>query len=378
MSDFYSFGNSSQPRRVISIEPTFKGGSCRSCSISLKPGELRVKVAYPNILVHYYTKSGTPSFFMHPFCYQANPVDFLHVGPGAYKDTLPIKGFAVNPSESIIGYEKYPDQHEYFRHSFAMYLKEQEQAASMLDEPSSALLQEFTASAKELQELNFTTSAKEKLPKQSMAAESKVVNNAIPILDSTTATAALPPPGTSGSNRKRPSSLLSYQIPMTMEADAEENRIEWRQFHKKWEGPNFAETIQTMTLKPKDATIDKCLHCHCHSIKPERQWASPTEAEKILGISSAILRKLANAREIPVFKRLSGHRVYNIPAIRDYIAKHIIQPKSLQKNPTREIDVGQVLLPSPCAVENASIEETTFITDSETGRSDKFFECNLG
>jgi len=104
MSDFYTLGPTSSPTRVISIEPTLQGGSCRSCGQTLKQGELRIKVAYPNIFVHYYTKSGTPSFFMHPFCFEINPVDFCHGGKGAYNDVLPIKGFAINPSKSVAGY----------------------------------------------------------------------------------------------------------------------------------------------------------------------------------------------------------------------------------------------------------------------------------
>ena len=67
---------------------------------------------------------------MHPFCFEINPVDFCHGGKGAYNDVLPIKGFAINPSKSVAGYEKFPDLHDHFRHSLALYAQEQENTES--------------------------------------------------------------------------------------------------------------------------------------------------------------------------------------------------------------------------------------------------------
>ena len=69
-----------------------------------------------------------------------------------------------------------------------------------------------------------------------------------------------------------------------------------------------------------------CITCGCHisPALPQRQWASPQDSAEILGISSAILRSLAEQRAIPLFKRPSGQRVYNLPAIRAYIAKNTI------------------------------------------------------
>jgi len=76
--------------------------------------------------------------------------------------------------------------------------------------------------------------------------------------------------------------------------------------------------------------MDDCLcSCHCRFSPEELQWATPGDASKVLGISTAILRSLAVARVIPVFIRPSGQRMYNLPSIRKFISEHTLQPKCL-------------------------------------------------
>ncbi len=113
------------PRRVISNEETLKGGTCRSCNQTLNVREPRIKVAYPNVIVQYTARTGSPSFYMHPACYETNPVDFWRIGSSAYKETLPIHGFALNPETDVIGYDKYPDLHHCFDKSRSLSLTEQ-------------------------------------------------------------------------------------------------------------------------------------------------------------------------------------------------------------------------------------------------------------
>jgi len=100
------------PQRQISIEQTVKGGICRSCRQTLTVGEPRIKVMYPNVVVQYSARVGAPSFFMHPECFKSNPVDFWRIGTAAYKETLPVAGFSLDPTRDVLGWEKFPELHQ--------------------------------------------------------------------------------------------------------------------------------------------------------------------------------------------------------------------------------------------------------------------------
>lgn len=114
------------PKRVLSMEETVKGGICRSCKQILNVGEIRIKVSYPNVIVQYAARTGSPSFYLHPSCFVTQPVDFWRIGPAAYKDTLPVQGFAVNPEVDMIGYDRFPELQRCFDKSRILYLEQQE------------------------------------------------------------------------------------------------------------------------------------------------------------------------------------------------------------------------------------------------------------
>ena len=87
-------------------------------------------MAYPDVLVQYAVRSGSPSFFMHPACFATQPVDYSRIGAAAYKDTLPVQGFAVNPEVDVIGFGKFPELHRCFHQSRVLW---EQQAASEAD-----------------------------------------------------------------------------------------------------------------------------------------------------------------------------------------------------------------------------------------------------
>ena len=121
------------PRRVLSIERVVRGGMCRSCGQTLSVGDARIKVAYPDVLVQYAVRIGSPSFFMHLACFATQPVDYSRTGANAYKDTLPVQGFAVNPEADVIGFEKFPELHHCFDQSRVLW---EQQAPSEADAPA--------------------------------------------------------------------------------------------------------------------------------------------------------------------------------------------------------------------------------------------------
>lgn len=55
-------------------------------------------------------------------------------------------------------------------------------------------------------------------------------------------------------------------------------------------------TVQGIVLKEPCIRVSKCCACSCHFPATERQWASPQDAAEILGVSTAIMRSLAHAR----------------------------------------------------------------------------------
>ncbi len=121
------------PKRQLCIELTVKGGICRSCRQTLIVGEPRIRVMYPNMIVQYSARIGAPSFFMHPKCFETNPVDFWRIGTAAYKETTPIAGFSLNPEVDVVGWDKFPELHHCF--SKCQELLEAQQVASVGSSP---------------------------------------------------------------------------------------------------------------------------------------------------------------------------------------------------------------------------------------------------
>jgi hypothetical protein len=327
------------PTRIVSLEPTIKGGACRSCGSHLKPGEIRVKVAYPTVFVHYHTKSGSPSFYLHPLCYKNNPVDFWRVGSSAFKDTYPVDGFVLNPATQVVGYNSYPDLHHCFQRSAELFAKANSVAVISCDhvgDPSSKLEMQQNPTTSTANQPESLDAMSDGLANKDPDAKSAVENTITPVdarLAQPLSTTLSPVSQVKVSGKKRYHALTNSQIPWTWEADREDERIAADRFQawarKRYDTPqDVYDDLDSLTLKPPVATLSKCADCGCHSEKPERRWASPQEASEILGISSAILRNLANSREIPIFKRASGHRVYDIHAIRAFIEKRTIKVKN--------------------------------------------------
>jgi len=70
---------------------------------------------------------------MHPVCFATQPVDYSRIGAAAYKDTLPVQGFAVNPEADVIGFGKFPELHYCFVQSRVLW---EQQAASKAGAPA--------------------------------------------------------------------------------------------------------------------------------------------------------------------------------------------------------------------------------------------------
>ena len=84
------------------------------------------------------------------------------------------------------------------------------------------------------------------------------------------------------------------------------------------------KSTEDITLKQPVKQTVTCGRCFCHAPGSEREWASPKDAAEMLGVTTALLRNLAQSRAVPVFLRPSGQRVYNLPSIRQYIADNTI------------------------------------------------------
>ena len=317
------------PKRVISIEDTVKGGICRSCRQTLNVGEPRIKVTYPNVIVQYAARVGAPAFFMHPECFQSNPVDFLRIGTAAYKETMPVAGFSLNPELDVLGWEKFPDLHHCFSKCQELLLAQQ-----ITSNAASPIL------AKEPVPNTPGVSAVEKKETDRYHSESILTH-----FDEATAT----------SNPESHQHKLELKNPVDILAICPQKRRATDSMGTESAVKRVSATAvnHTPTPEPTDqndqqhlidrkcsrfliqgctqsehyhAGMDDCLcSCHCRFSPEELQWATPGDAAKILGISVAILRSLAVARAIPVFIRPSGQRVYNIPSIRKFISEHTLQ-----------------------------------------------------
>ena len=342
------------PKRVIRIEETVKGGTCRSCGQTLNVGEARIKVSYPNVVVQYAARTGSLSFYMHPICFETQPVDFWRIGSAAYKETLPVQGFAVNPETDIIGYDQFPELQHCFDKSRLLYLKEQEVLLS--SDYKKAAISCPDALSIEPNESSAARTARCSVLKQdgstglpvpacndlrgtdtnSLASAQVVTNDIQSHSQPQRSLQRLCP-------QKRRAEYVRHttapQPKYTSAADDEDERLAYRQFLNNRENgvydqilEQYAEesgdsrhTTQGIVLKKPCVHVSKCCSCSCHFPAAERQWASPHDTAEILGISTAILRSLAHARAVPIFVRPSGQRVYNISSIRKYITENTLQ-----------------------------------------------------
>ncbi len=316
------------PKRAVSIEETVKGGVCRSCKDTLDVGEPRIKVSYPNVIVQYAARVGAPAFFMHPECFKLNPVDFWRIGTAAYKETMPVACFSLNPELDVLGWDRFPEVHHCFRSCRELWLAQQ-----MGSKATSAIPNVSDVSTVERKE----TGRHHLEPMHTCSGETTVV----------------PTPESHDHNFKlklasetlvdiRPHCPQKRRATDTLAADISIKRVsaasnDHAQVHKSTyqEDQQQVADRQSPKLTIQGCTesehyhvgMEDCLcSCHCRFFPEQRQWATPSDAAKILGISVAILRSLAIARAIPVLIRPSGQRVYNIPSIRKFISEHTLQP----------------------------------------------------
>jgi len=341
-----------RPRRVISIEETVRGGMCRSCKQTLNVGEARIKVAYPNVIVQFAARVGSPSFYMHPSCFETQPVDFLQMGSTAYKETLPIQGFAVNPEVDIIGYDRFPELHHCFVKSRTMYLQQQgallSSTADHLTGQGIILIESNGSDINQTDNLAHNDSP--------MCHPEK--DEEVEVIETADRTRS-PTINKLCPQKRRAQCLRPTTAPfakITYDADIEDEDLAYRFLLKSHDdgaydkmcfqlsdeqpthhqrgsqNPTISQkkSNNNIVLKEPCVRVSACCACSCHC-STERQWASPQAAAEILGISTAILRSLAYARAIPIFVRPSGHRVYHIPSIRKYMTENTLQPK-LKRN----------------------------------------------
>jgi hypothetical protein len=295
------------PKRVISIEETVKGGTCRSCRRVLNVGEPRIKVMYPNVIVQYAARVGAPAFFMHPECFESNPVDYWRMGTAAYKETMPVAGFSLSPERDVLGWEKFPELHHCFIKCRELLLAQK--TTSNTASPISAV--EFATDTSGVSN-----------------AEDRGVDH-IQILSEATITHS---DGTAAAT----SNLEPPQH--TAKPESQQPADGLPPCPRKRRAADFLDTEHVMKRPMQECTpsehshvgMEDCLcSCHCRFSPEELQWATPGDAAKLLGIRVAILRSLAIARAVSVFIRPSGQRVYNIPSIRKFISEHTVQPTNL-------------------------------------------------
>jgi hypothetical protein len=292
---------------------------------------------YPNVIVQYSARIGAPSFFMHPECFESNPVDFWRIGTAAYKETMPVAGFGLNPEVDVVGWDKFPELHHCFnRCRELLSAQPMTSSASLPTLVTESVLNPLAVSAAEQngaeQRSHLSTPAHsdETIATSSPEAlQHKLTSE--PVVDILPQLCPQKRRGTEFSDIGRAMKCVSANLTNHAPGLAAD-LTDQRQDLVKCSEPRSA----TQGCTPSEhhhAGMEDCLcSCHC-SFSPsdlELQWATPGDAAKVVGISVAILRSLAVARVIPVLIRPSGQRVYNIASIRKFISKHTLQPINIE------------------------------------------------
>jgi hypothetical protein len=272
----------------------------------LNVGELRVKVSYPSVIVQYAARTGVPSFFMHPECFSTYPVDFVRIGKTAYKETVQVMNYVVNPELDIVGWDMFPQLHHYFSKC--------ELPVSGKQEPGQAPSSVTKSGADRYhEELSGSSDAPSAQPETNFKPTVNSLDNEhiAPIVESMCL-------------EKRTDYL--NEVASSSKSPENEN-------HKS----SLVDQMQISSASPKLASVQHpepksaTCACLCHSTSSEAvQWVTPREVVKALGISPAFLRSLAMDRAIPVLRRPSGQRLYNIAGIRKFIADNTVHPVSLK------------------------------------------------
>ena len=277
------------PTRTMEIEMTVKGGKCRSCFQCLTIGEPRVKVSYPNVIVPYAARIGVPSFFMHPKCFSTYPVDFIRTGKTAFIDTVQVMNYVINPELDIVGWDMFPQLYHYFSKCELPVSGQQEPCQAPSSFPADRNDQELFGSS------DFLFAQSDNIDFK------MTVNNVVP---------DLPDEAASATNSPEMEGSKSPHI---------------NQMHSSSASPKL-----TFIQHPEPQPPCTCL-CHSQETSEAVQWVTPREVAKVVGVSSAFLRCLAMDRVIPVLRRPSGQRLYNIASIQKFVDDNTVLPNSLKK-----------------------------------------------
>jgi hypothetical protein len=261
-----------------------------------------VKVSYPSVIVQYAARTGVPSFFMHPECFSTYPVDFIRMGKTAYKETAQMVNYVINPERDVVGWDMFPQLHHHFSKCQLPFSGQQETCQATSSRTK-------LVANRYLEELSGTSEA---LWAKAETSFKLSVDN---------------------SDNKNSAPVDNYEIvSLSKPPESEDN-----QCYLVDQGQMRATSPKLASVQHSEPQILTC-PCSCHSNFSSEavQWVTPRKAAQNLGISPAILRRLATDRAIPVLRRPNGQRLYNIPGIRKFIDDSTVQPVSLKKPRLRQ------------------------------------------
>lgn len=309
MSEHYMIVGTSNtndgPRRVVQIEETLKGGVCRACWQCLSVGEPRIKVSYPNVIVHYAARTGMPSFFIHPECFSTCPVDFVRMGSTAYKETVSVSHYVMNPQCDVVGWNKFPKVQPYFSNcQVPMQLSSLQAGVSTM--PSTAVLAASPCHA--------TPSSNSEPALQKSSASLVYDAGACEDVSFTTVAPRSRLPQPCGTEADFDAITSALKLP------CEEDQ-------QLYANPGLRSSVKPTSLLHCQPCMELCTcPCRSESSFETMQWVTPREAAKTLGIAPSFLRSMALDRVIPVLRRPRGQRLYNVRSVRKFLNDHIVHP----------------------------------------------------
>lgn len=386
----------------ISVGRSEKVSTCRSCSRPISADTPRVKIAYPQVIIKYVERTGTPSFFMHLECFRDRPVDYIKDGPHPWRNWQPIKRFSCQQSQ-IAGLEHYPDA------AAVLFLSNNKVTSNQLK------LNETDLAAQEFIPAKSGTILGTKRSREESLNSNTGYSTASPLEP--------------GSVAKRPRVQVHFKIPSFAEileeclGDREEADKQYRvhlDLAAKREAAYLRATRAESKLKDQvpeskqneaavtvsySTSADKqeeqqqsVLHdsagprerCEakdesdvesnstCESDEESEfgnnensglslQWMKPGQLSQQVGINISILRRWANIRAVRTIVSAGGHRLFNVASVINYIKQQeskAASDPSLIKGDVRGAPVA-IFIRVPNNVKLRSIQsESRKVTDS--------------
>ena len=388
----------------ISVDRSEKTSTCRSCSRSIAAETPRVKIAYPQVVIKYVERTGSPSFFMHLECFRDCPVDYIKDGPHPWRNWQPIKRFSYQESQ-IAGLDRCPDA-----------------AAVLLSSNNKAPSNQVKLKGADL-------AAQAAIPGQSVTiSAAKRSQVQLPHSNTIHGSASLPEPSSAA---KRPRVHVHFKIPSFAEileeclGDREEADKQYRvhlDLAAKREAAYLRATKAESKLKNQapeskhndaanEASTDQHTVQHESVLQPRRglhsssgprerceikhesdvesdstsgsdeenevdnnensghslQWMKPGQLSQQVGINISILRRWANLRAVRTIISAGGHRLFNVASVVNYIKQQELKAASepsLIKDDVRGAPVV-IFVRVPNNVKLRSIQsESRKVTDS--------------